>query len=226
MSPGCPCGIVHVTKQNPIPGGTMQINYNTHLSTRDYIKQSGWQNARLKTCPNNPDGDCRLHRHGTYARKYPDGMRVARHYCRSCRMTFSLLPVFMAAGCPGTLDDIEQAVLVHEDCGTVSQALKHVRPNHHGDIRAQRRWLQRRTTAAHLMLATVKGLLPDLWSGVAPTLASFRQKGPPAHVLMTLRIQCEPWLRTLPRPVGFHRRERPVESQTGPPTDDGQWQAG
>lgn len=204
----------------------MQISYNTHLPVRDYIKQSGWQNARLKTCPANPSGTCRLHRHGTYARKYPDGMRIARYYCRSCRMTFSLLPAFMAAGCPGTLDDIEKAVLVHEDCGTVSQALKHVRANHHGDIRAQRRWLQRRMAAVHLLLATVKGLFPDLYSDVAPTLASFRQNGLPANTLMTLRIRCEPWLGSLPRPVGFGHGNRPVESQTDPPTGNGQWQAG
>ena len=70
----------------------MQIHDKTHLSIRAYMKQSGWQNARLTACPINPGGDCRLHRHGTYARKYPDGMRGARSYCRSCRKTFSLLP--------------------------------------------------------------------------------------------------------------------------------------
>ena len=117
-------------------------------------------------------------------------------------------------------------VLAQEACGTVSQSLQHVRAGHHGDVRAQRRWLQRRIAAVHLLLATVKGLLPDLYSDVAPTLSSFRQKGPPTTVLMTLRTQCEPWLRTLPRPVGFHRSKQPAESQTDPPTGNGQWKAG
>ena len=40
----------------------MQIHDKTHLSTRAYMKQSGWQNARLKTCPANPGCDHRLHR--------------------------------------------------------------------------------------------------------------------------------------------------------------------
>ena len=204
----------------------MQIHDKTHLSIRAYIKQSGWQNARLKTCPINPGGDCRLHRHGTYARKYPDGMRVARYYCRSCRKTFSLLPTFMAAGCPGTLDDIEKVVLVYEECGTLNGSLQRVRAGHGNTARAQRRWLQRRIGAVHLLLATVKGLFPDLYSDVAPTLASFRHKGPLANTLVALRLQCEPWLQTLPRPVGFHRKKHPVESQSDPPTDDGHWQDG
>ena len=75
----------------------MQITYNTHLSTSAYIKQSEWQNARLKTCPANPGGDDRLHRHGTYTRKYPDGMRVARYYCRSCRTSWQ--PAVRAPWC-------------------------------------------------------------------------------------------------------------------------------
>ena len=200
----------------------MQISYHTRHSDKDYIKQSGWQNARLYDCPNNPGGTCRLHRHGTYARKYPDGMRIARHYCRSCQMTFSLLPTFMAAGCPGTLDEIEDAVLVHEDCGTVSQSLQRIRAGHGNHARTQRRWLQRRIEAVHLLLATVKGLFPDLYGEVVPTLASFHQKGPPSQLLRTLRIQCEPWLQTLPCPVGFDPVTKPVESQTDPPTDDGQ----
>ncbi len=204
----------------------MQIHYDTHLSTSAYIKLSGWQNARLKTCPINPGGNHRLHRHGTYARKYPDGMRVARYYCRICRTTFSLLPTFMAAGCPGTLDDIETVVLAYEECGTVNGSLQRVRAGHGSTARAQRRWLQRRIGAVQLLLATVKGLFPELYYEVDPTLASFRHKGPPVHILVILRIQCESWLQTLPRPVGFYRKKRSVESQSDPPTDNGQWQDG
>ena len=204
----------------------MQIHDKTHLSIRAYMKQSGWQNARLKTCPINPGGNCRLHRHGTYARKYPDGMRVARFYCRSCQKTFSLLPTFMAAGCPGTLDEIEKVVLVYEECSTLNGTLQRVRAGYGNTARAQRRWLQRRVVAVHLLLATVKGLFPDLYSDVAPTLASFRHKGPLANTLMSLRIQCDPWLQTRPRPVGFHRKKHPVESQSDPPTDDGHWPDG
>ena len=204
----------------------MQIHDKTPLSIRAYMKQSGWPNARLKTCPINPGGNDRLHRHGTYARKYPDGMRVARSYCRSCRKTFSLLPTFMAAGCPGTLDDIEKVVLVYEEWGTLNGSLQRVRAGHGNTARAQRRWLQRRIVAVHLLLATAKGLFPALYGDVDPTLASFRHKGPPANTLVILRIQCEPWLQTLPRPVGFHCKKRSVESPSDPPTDDRQWQDG
>ena len=170
----------------------MKIHDSTHLSISAYIKQSGWQNARLKTCPANPDGDCRRHRHGTYAKKYPDGMKVARYYCRSCQKAFSLLPTFMAAGCPGTLDDIEHVVLVSGECGTVNEVVPRVKAGHGSHARGQRRWLQCQVVAVHLLLATVKGLFPDLYCDVDPTLASFCHRGPPAHTLMTLRIQCEP----------------------------------
>ena len=113
-----------------MPGEKIQIDDNAHLSISAYIKQSGWRNARLKTCPANPGGDYRLHRHGTYARKYPDGMRIARYYCRTYRKTFSLLPTFMAAGCPKTLDDLEHAVLAYEECGTVNGSMQRVKAGH------------------------------------------------------------------------------------------------
>ena len=192
MSSRMPLWYCAYTKKIMIPDGTMQIHDKTHLSIRAYMKQSGWQNARLKTCPANPGGDCRLHRHGTYTRKYPDGMRVARFYCRSCQKTFSLLPTFMAAGCPGTLDEIGKVVLVYEECGTLNGSLRRVSAGHGCNARTQRRWLQRRVVAVHLLLATVKGLFPDLYGAVNPTLASFRYKGPPAHTLVSLRLQCEP----------------------------------
>ncbi|MCY4138337.1 MAG: hypothetical protein OXF56_08755, partial [Rhodobacteraceae bacterium] len=52
-----------------------------------------------------PDGGCRFARHGTYARKTPVGLEIARYYCPDSPMTFNLLPQFMPAGMAGTLPD-------------------------------------------------------------------------------------------------------------------------
>ena len=83
----------------------MQIYYKAHLSISAYIKQSGWWNARLKACLVDPSGHHQLHRHGIYARKYSDGMRIARYYCRTCWKTFSLLPHGLGSPNPASSPD-------------------------------------------------------------------------------------------------------------------------
>ena len=76
----------------------MQLIHETDLSAEEYVSTQAWRDAKLERCPNHPDGGCRFARHGTYARKTPVGLKVARYYCPDSPMTFSLLPRFMAAG--------------------------------------------------------------------------------------------------------------------------------
>ena len=57
-------------------------------------------------CPNHPRGECLLARHGTYARKRPAGMQIARWYCGESHTTFSLLPDCLAARLPRTLTEL------------------------------------------------------------------------------------------------------------------------
>ena len=60
-------------------------------------------------------------RHGTYIRKTPRGVRVARGYCPQSRTTFSLLPDCLAARLPGTFEALA-AVVVHAESASSLEA--------------------------------------------------------------------------------------------------------
>ncbi len=77
----------------------MQIALHTRSTVDAYIAGQQWRQARL-TCPLHPSGGCALARHGSYVRKRPAGVRIARWYCPEGRRTFSLLPDFLAARLP------------------------------------------------------------------------------------------------------------------------------
>ena len=59
----------------------MQLRYETGLTGEQYVTARAWREARLERCPKHPHGGCSLARHGTYERKTPQGVRVARWYC-------------------------------------------------------------------------------------------------------------------------------------------------
>ena len=52
------------------------------------------------------------------------------------------------------------------------------------------RWLRRRVSAVHRVLATVIGLRPERFEGCAPTVASFRERLGTSRVLVALRGIC------------------------------------
>ncbi len=125
-------------------GGRVQLIHETDLSAEDYVSTQAWRDAKLERCPNHPDGGCRFARHGTYGRKTPTGLRVARYYCPDTPMTFSLLPQFMAAGMAGTLHAVEDSVAAVESEDGLAAAAERVRPGRHGDPRAARCWIRKR----------------------------------------------------------------------------------
>ena len=196
----------------------MQLIHQTTLSVDDYIYKQTWQEARLECCPNTQKSSCQFHRHGTYSRKTPSNIRIARYYCRTCQMTFSLLPSFMAAGKPGTPQAIEEAALAIEECSTLMEAHNRIRPDHHGTWRTQRRWFQRRSFWLTLTLYAVRGLFPEFYAQTPMTVGAFRAKGVTTTLLVTLRKQGSTHLQYVPPPVGFRSCSHPIESQTGPPT--------
>ncbi len=61
--------------------------------------------------------------HGTYGRKTPVPLRVARFDCRDCQTTFSRLPDFAAARRRGSLQEIEDA-MIGKRSGNMTQALR------------------------------------------------------------------------------------------------------
>ena len=81
----------------------MQLRYETGLTGEQYVTARAWREARLERCPKHPHGGCSLARHGTYERKTPQGVRVARWYCPESHTTFGLLPDCLAARLPGYL---------------------------------------------------------------------------------------------------------------------------
>ncbi len=126
----------------------------TGLTAEEYVSTEAWRDARLEVCPNHPDGCCSLASHGTYERKTPAGTRIARWYCRESHTTFSLLPEFLAARTPGTLDQVEEAVVAFETAPGVQAAARQARPGHHiSDRGAERRWIRWRAQSIHRFLA-------------------------------------------------------------------------
>ena len=199
----------------------MQLIHKTALSVTDYVSTKAWRDAKLERCPVHPDGGCRFARHGTYGRKTPSRLRVARYYCPDAGMTFSLLPQFMAAGMPGTLQSVEDCAAAFEAEEGLSAAAERVRPGRHCDPRAARRWVRRRVDCIRMLLATVVGLFPDALAGLPLRIGGFRRHLGTESALIALRLLCSDRLPALPSPVGFRRAAAGAGSQTGPPTQDG-----
>ena len=65
------------------------------------------------------------------------------------------------------------------------------------------RWLGRRVHTVHTTLVILKGLLPNHFASVAPTLAAFGQTLGTDTVLVLLREMAADFLPTLPPPLGF-----------------------
>lgn len=152
--------------------------------------------------------DCRVSRHTSYARKRPYGARVARYYCRTARVTFSLLPDCLASRLSGSLDEVEAAVATAEAAPTLTQAAQQLQPEL-ADVRHALRWLRRRTVpVVRAALTALVTLLPGL-SGVAPTVTAVREALGTRQVLVTTRELMSDRLSSLRPPVGFRARATP-----------------
>lgn len=137
-------------------------------------------------------------------RRIPAGARVARWYCPESHTTFSPLPDCLAARTPGTLEGFEAAVAAFEAAPGPQAAARRARPGHHiSDRGAERRWIRWRAGCVHRLPATVIGLFPELFRGVAPEVTAFRARLGAESALVELRGLCAGHLRHLPPPVGF-----------------------
>ena len=98
---------------SPGHGQPVQLRFQTELTAEEHVSREEWRNATVPPCLK---GRCRhrcgLMRHGTYGRKTPVPMRVARFYCPGCRTTISRLPDFAAARRRGSLQEIEDDMIV------------------------------------------------------------------------------------------------------------------
>jgi hypothetical protein len=186
----------------------MQLRFATSLTSEQYISEEAWRNATLELCPLHGEQDCGLRVHGSYERKAPTGLRIARYYCRKGQTTFSLLPDFAAARLSGTLVDVEQAIEVAESASTLVAAARALRPEL-ADERTAVRWLRRRVQAVQSALSALVTSLPGLF-GTAPRLGAVRVRlGVDGHVLLIrLRAVGASMLHALRAPLGLYPSKR------------------
>lgn len=186
----------------------MQVLFETGLTSEQYISRQGWREARLPVCPMHPGGGCGYARHGTYERKRPSVMYVARWYCRQAHTTISLLPQFMAARLPGTMAELEKVVAVAEQARSLEKAANQLRTDDVA-LASAMRWVRRRVRAAHRNLVVVLGLRPDLFGGVTPTVTALRAHLRQPDVLVACRQLAGPQLVHLAGPVGLQPPAQP-----------------
>jgi len=177
------------------------LRFETGLTSEEYVSREAWRDASLAVCPNHRQGGCSLKRHGTYERKTPSGARIARWYCRESHTTFSLLPDCLAARLPGTLQVLEDAVVVAEQSASLEAAAASLRPT--VELPGALRWLRRRRRYVQHTLIVVIGLLPELLVGCAPTITAVRSRLGQTAVLMHLRGRAGTYLPSLLAPLGF-----------------------
>jgi hypothetical protein len=185
----------------------VQLRYAYEHTGAEYVSQQGWLSASLPRCPLHPLGGCGLARHGTYARVSPPGTLIARWYCPEGHRTFSLLPDCLAARLSGTLAEVEAVVLAFEQAPSREAACGVVRLDI--DLPGALRWSARRVQGVHSALARIRGLLPEVFAGCAPTLTAFGEHLGVADVLVALRGMAEAFLANLPKPLGFVPRRQP-----------------
>jgi hypothetical protein len=184
----------------------MQILFETRMTSEQYVNERGWQRATLSRCPVHPSGGCGFRAHGSYGRKTPAGLRIARWYCAKGQVTFSLLPDFMAASFVGMLGEVEHAARVAEETASVAAAAQQLRPEL-DDQRSAERWLRRRLSALRSGLSSLVTSVPELF-GVAATLSAVaaRLRVEAGRVLEVARSAAMPLLAVMATPLGFRHR--------------------
>lgn len=182
----------------------VQIRLATSLTGEDYVTGKLWTQATIASCPWHADGRCGFCRHGTYERVTPAGCRVARWYCPVIGRTVSALPDCLAAHRSGTLTELEVRLLAVEQAGSLAAAAVTMRTEI--ELPGALRYLSRLRRDIRGALAIVRGLHPERFAGVAPTLTAFAVLLGVSGVLMHLRSECTQHLPHLPVPLGFDPR--------------------
>jgi hypothetical protein len=188
---------------------TVQLPFRTSSSVDAYIRNREWRDARLPCCPLHPSGGCLFARHGSYPRRMPRGLRIARWYCPEGRRTFSLLPDFLAARLPSLLVSIEESVTVASAVKSVEAAADALR-GLDVTLPSAVRWLRRRIRGVRTALMHVSTAVAIGAFGNEPTPGIALPEG---SMLLCLRRSLSPqMLSSIPPPLGFNSA-----SGVGPP---------
>ena len=184
--------------------GVIQFLYSTDLTVEDYVTRKAWRDASPPACPYHPQGGCGLVPHGTYGRKFPTGTRVRRFLCPGSGRTVSMLPRCLAAHWPGTVAELEQAVREAGRAKSLEEAADRLRTDR-VSLASALRWMRRRVRAVRAFLTALRTLCPERFGQLEPSLKAFGTALGREAVLPGLRAVAEPWLGSLPAPVGFFR---------------------
>ena len=199
----------------------VQVRLATPITSEIYVADKLWRLASLAHCPWHPAGDCGFCRHGTYERVRPPGTLIARWYCPKARRTVSALPDCLASHYSGTLADLEAMALAVEQAPSRALAAEQLRTEI--ELPGALRYLDRLRRSVHGTLIAVRGLEPQRFGAVAPTLQAFAAVLGAGSVLMRLRDRLGRYLPHLSTPFGFDPRRRSLDAadrrrqhQTGP----------
>lgn len=117
------------------------------------------------------------------------------------RRTVSALPDCLAAHYSGTLQALEALVVAVEQAPSLMAATEHLRTDI--ELPGALRYLSRLCHAIHGALGIVRGLEPQRFAALPPTVCGFARVLGAASVLMSLRDQASDLLPELPTPLGF-----------------------
>lgn len=185
----------------------VQLRHPTKLTSEEYVKQKAWESASLEQCPVHPEGGCGLARHTAYARVEPPGMFVARWYCEEGHVTFSLLPDCLASRLSSTLVAVEQvATAVEQRTTSIEEVAATLRPDI--EVQGAVRWVRRRVVAVAVALKVLKGLRPDVFGCVEPTLGAVCATLGVVEALPAVRASAGAQLSAMPPYVGLGARLR------------------
>ena len=189
----------------------MQLRYATTLDVEQYIQRKAWRDAKLAHCPLHPKGGCKFAKHGTYCRKFPEGVKIARWYCPDGCATFSMLPDCLSSRLPGTLVEVENIINQIERSSSQEAAAENIRLDI--SLPSVLRWMRRRLFLIRSTLILLIELLQLLPDNCKPNFSSFRSVLGIEFVLPHLRMLASPYLDILPPPVGFGPRPKAHKSK-------------
>ncbi|MBU1696840.1 MAG: hypothetical protein KKD21_07305, partial [Proteobacteria bacterium] len=150
----------------------MQLRFATNLPVEQYIQLEAWRDVELGQCPLHPEGGCKIAKHGTYSRKFPEGVKIARWYCPDGCTTFSKLPDCLSSRLPGTLIDVETVINQIESSPSQEAATNNIRLDI--CLPGALRWMRRRLFPIRLTLILLIELLPSLPDNCKANFSSFR----------------------------------------------------
>ncbi|MCR4300329.1 MAG: hypothetical protein NUV51_01835 [Sulfuricaulis sp.] len=186
----------------------VQTRHKTLLTSKEYVTRKAWREASLERCPSHPRSGCHFHRHGTYPRVDPPGMRIARYYCPESHETYSLLPDCLSSHFRGDLADVEEVVAIVEASKSVEAAANIVR-SIEISLPCAVRWVRRRLQPVRAALLAIFTLLPQIFAGCTPSVGEARRILCTTSALPSLRELSADRLGVLPPPLGFGPRVKP-----------------